>query len=175
MMPTLPQPNAALAQPTEVAAIRELQVRQANAGNAHDAAAYADLFTAEGDVVNVLGWWWRDQAEIERKLTEAFALVFRSSTLTIMDVDVRLLAADIAVAHVRWTLDGAKAPPGAPLPPRQGLQLQVLQKARDGWRIASFQNTNSIPEAQFPAAPPSPQVERPGLSAQSCIEARLLC
>jgi uncharacterized protein (TIGR02246 family) len=156
MWQTPPQPNDALTPPAaEVAAICELQERQANAWNAHDAAAYADLFTADGDVVNVLGWWWRDRAEIERKLIEAFAYVFRDSTLTITDVDVRLLAADVAIAHVCWKMEGAKAPPGAPHPPRQGIQLQVLRKAHDGWRITSFQNTNSVPETPFAAAPPS--------------------
>jgi uncharacterized protein (TIGR02246 family) len=105
--------------------------------------------------VNVLGWWWRGRAEIEHKLAEAFAYVFRDSTLKITDVDVRLLAERIALAHVRWTMEGAKAPPGAPQPPQQGIQLQVLRKARDGWRIASFQNTNSVPESPFPAIPSS--------------------
>ncbi len=140
----------------EVAAIRELQARQAQAWNAHDAAAYAALFTEDGDVVNVLGWWWRGRAEIGPKLTAAFAYVFRDSTLTITDVDVRLLSANIAVARVQWTLDGAKAPPGTPQPPRQGIQLQILRKEHAGWRIVSFQNTNSLPEAPFPAGPPSP-------------------
>jgi uncharacterized protein (TIGR02246 family) len=154
MPQTLPLPNTVRLKPAAAAAIRELQARQAQAWNAHDAAAYAELFTPEGDVVNVLGWWWRGAAEIERKLTEAFAFVFRDSTLTLTEIDVQLLAADIAVAHVRWTLDGAKAPPGAPLPPRQGIQLQVLSKTPAGWRIASFQNTNSIPETPFPAPPP---------------------
>src|SRR4029077_10378920 len=85
-------------------AIRELQAQQAQAWNRHDAAAYAALFTADGDVVNVLGWWWRGRPEIASKLTEAFAWVFRDSVLTITDVSVRLLDPATAVAHVRWTL-----------------------------------------------------------------------
>ena len=39
------------AQTSEVAAIRELQARQEGAWNRHDAEAYADLFTEDGDVV----------------------------------------------------------------------------------------------------------------------------
>src|SRR5438309_2116348 len=67
------------------AAIRQVQSRQAEAWNSHDAAAYASLFTLDGDVVNVVGWWWRGRAEIESKLRAAFALVFRDSKLTITD------------------------------------------------------------------------------------------
>ena len=39
------------------------------------------LFTADGDVVNVLGWWWRGRPDIERKLTAAFPFVFKESRL----------------------------------------------------------------------------------------------
>lgn len=143
------------AQEKDISAIRELQARQAEAWNRHDADAYADLFTEDGDVVNVLGWLWRGRAEIRSKLTEAFAFVFRDSRLTITQVDVRFLEPRLAVAHVRWTLEGAKAPPGAPAPPREGIQLQVLRKPADRWLIESFQNTNSVPEAPFPKGPPS--------------------
>jgi uncharacterized protein (TIGR02246 family) len=144
----------ALAAETDESAIRALQARQAAAWNAHDAAAYANLFTPDGDVVNVLGWWWRGRAEIQSKLTDAFAWVFRDSKLTITDVHARFLDRNTAVAHVRWTLDGAKVPPGAPAPPREGIQLQVLRKGNGQWLIASFQNTNSIPETPFPKGPP---------------------
>jgi uncharacterized protein (TIGR02246 family) len=136
------------------AQIRQLQAWQAAAWNRHDAAAYANLFTEDGEVVNVVGWWWKGRGEIESKLTAAFAFAFRQSTLTITDVQVRFVRPDIAVAHVRWTMVGARTPPGIP-EPRQGIQLQVLQKQRGKWLIASFQNTSSVPEVPFPTGPPS--------------------
>jgi uncharacterized protein (TIGR02246 family) len=146
--------GAANAQEADIPAIRALQDEQASAWNRHDAAAYARLFTEDGDVVNVAGWWWKGRAEIERKLSQAFAFVFAESELSIVDVHVRVLEANYAVAHVIWTMDGAKAPPGLTAP-REGIQLQVLRRTMDGWRIVSFQNTNSIPETPFPSAPPS--------------------
>jgi uncharacterized protein (TIGR02246 family) len=145
---------------SDQAAIEALEAKQAAAWNAHDAVAYADLFTPDGDVVNVLGWWWKGREEIRRKLTDAFAFVFKDSRLTIAGVEVRKLSSDIAVAHVRWTMTGALSPPGEPAPPREGIQLQVLVRGEDGWRIASFQNTDSRPERPFPRAgaqhPPDP-------------------
>lgn len=133
-------------------AIEALESKQAAAWNAHDAAAYADLFTPDADVVNVLGWWWKGRDEIRSKLTDAFAFVFKDSRLTITDVQVRKLFPDIAVVHVRWTMTGAQSPPGEPVPPHEGIQVQVLVRSEDGWRIASFQNTNSRPERPFPKA-----------------------
>lgn len=136
-----------------VAEIQALQQQQADAWNAHDARAYAALFVEDGDVVNVMGWWWRGRAEIERNLRQAFVHTFAASRLEIVDTTVRVLHGELAIAHVRWTMDGARAPPGAPEPPRQGIQLQVVRREAGQWRIVSFQNTNSLPEMAFPASP----------------------
>ncbi len=142
----------AVAEQQDEAAIRQLQVLQAAAWNRHDARAYAELFAEDGDAVNVVGWRWRGRAEIERKLREAFEFVFAQSTLTITDVEVKFLSPSTAVAHVRWTMVGARTPPNMP-EPREGIQLQILTKQAAGWLIASFQNTNSIPVIPFPKAP----------------------
>ena len=133
--------------------IRNLQNQQADAWNRHDAKAYASLFKEDGDCVNVVGWWWKGRAEIEKKLTDAYLFVFKESVLTIKDVDVKFLGVDLAVAHVRWTMTGARTPRGIP-EPQQGIQTQVLQKQSGKWQIAAFQNTNAIPEMPFPKGPP---------------------
>jgi uncharacterized protein (TIGR02246 family) len=136
------------------ASIRQVQAFQAYAWNRHDAAAYAGLFTEDGDCVNVLGWWWKGRAQIESKLTAAFTFVFHESQLTITDTSVRLLSPTIAIAHVSWTMTGARTPPGMP-EPKQGIEIQVLQKKAGHWLIQSFQNTNAVPERPFPLGPPA--------------------
>jgi len=141
-----------MAQQQDNAAIRQVQVLQAAAWNQHDARAYANLFSEDGDAVNLVGWWWRGRPEIERKIREGFEFVFAKSTLTITDVDVRFLSPSMAVAHVRWTMVGAKSLPNMP-EPREGIQLQILTKQPNGWLIASFQNTNSITVTKGPSLP----------------------
>jgi uncharacterized protein (TIGR02246 family) len=145
-------PSAAAGQTADDREIRDLQTQQADAWNRHDATAYARLFTEDGDVVNVVGWWWKGRAEIESRLTAAFAFVFRESTMAITDVSVRFLSPEFAVAHVRWTMVGAKTPPAIP-EPREGIQIQVLKRSAGKWLIASFQNTSSVPERPFPTGP----------------------
>jgi uncharacterized protein (TIGR02246 family) len=163
MMASIPAIAAAAQQADEVAIRDVVQTRQQQAWNQHDAKAYAALFAQDGDVVNVVGWWWRGRADIESKLTDAFAFVFRESTLTITEVNVRFLTSEIAVAHVRWTLTGARTPPAIP-EPREGIQTIVLRKSGGSWMIAAFQNTNHGPEVPFPkgsSAPvPTPQPPR---------------
>ncbi|NDQ58672.1 MAG: SgcJ/EcaC family oxidoreductase [Acidipila sp.] len=141
------------AQSPDEKAIRDVEIRQQTAWNNHDAREYAKLFPDDGDVVNVVGWWWKGRAEIEKKLTDAFAWVFRDSTLTITEVKVRFLTPQIAVAHVRWTMAGAKTPPNIP-EPKQGIQTQVLEKRAGKWLITAMQNTNGVPETPFPKGPP---------------------
>ncbi|GAC1409476.1 MAG: hypothetical protein NVSMB64_18240 [Candidatus Velthaea sp.] len=136
---------------TDIRAV--VSTRQQDAWNRHDAQAYAALFTADADVVNVVGWWWKGRAEIERKLTAAFSYVFRDSTLNFDKVDVRFLTPDMAVVHETRTMTGAKTPPGIP-EPKIGLQTMVLRKTAGVWLISVFQNTNSLPERPFPLGPP---------------------
>jgi uncharacterized protein (TIGR02246 family) len=136
-------------------AIRELEARQPEAWNKHDAKAYASLFTENGDIVNVVGWWWKGRAEIEKKLTDAYVYVFKESALTITNVDIRFLTPDVAVAHVQWTMTGARTPSGIPTP-QQGIQTHVLQKQNGQWLIAAFQNTNAVPEMPFSKGPVMP-------------------
>jgi uncharacterized protein (TIGR02246 family) len=142
------------------AEIRRVAMRQADTWNRHDAKAYAALFTEDCDVVNVLGWWWRGRAELERKLTEAFRFVFRDSRLTISDVNTRFIRPDVAVAHVPWTMVGARTPAGVP-EPRQGIQTLVFTKQSGQWLIAAFQNTHSVPERPFPAPPGETDPRKP--------------
>jgi uncharacterized protein (TIGR02246 family) len=139
----------------EAAIVDVVQTRQQQAWNQHDAKAYAALFAEDGDVVNVVGWWWKGRKEIENKLTDAFAFVFRESTLTITQVDTRFLMPEVAVARTRWTMSGAKTPPTIP-EPREGIQSIVLQKVSGKWMIAAFQNTNHAPEVPFPKGPSAP-------------------
>jgi uncharacterized protein (TIGR02246 family) len=150
-------------QSADETAIRALEARQPEAWNKHDAKAYARLFTEHGDCVNIVGWWWKGRAEIEKKLTDAYVYVFKESTLTITNVDIRLLGPEFAVAHVHWTMTGARTPAGLPVP-QQGIQTHVLQKQNGQWLIAAFQNTLSVPEMPFPKGPVAPQT---GSSPQS--------
>jgi len=138
-------PLGAADRTTDESAIRDLVgSRQQQAWNQHNARAYAGLFAADGDVVNVVAWWWKGRAEIESNLTRMFSSTFRESTLTFTQVDVRFLTADIAIAHARWTMTGAHMPPGLP-EPREGLQTLTVQKRNGGWLIVAFHNTNYIP------------------------------
>ena len=136
---------------TDELGIRAVEQGLAGAWSAHDIGRFAAFFTPQADVVNVLGWWWTSRTEMQAKLGAAFRSVFRDSQLHIDKVAVRFLSPTIAVAHVRWTMTGARSPTGNPsLTPTVGVQTQVLEKRAGRWLISEFQNTDSVPERPFP-------------------------
>jgi uncharacterized protein (TIGR02246 family) len=138
------------------ATIRDVEAAQESAWNAHDAHAYAQTFTPDAVLINVLGWQWHGSAEIEQKLGDAFSFVFAQSRLHIEDVSVRSVSDDLALAYVTWSMTGAKSPDGSGGNiPEHGIQTQLLKRSQGRWQIASFQNTNKVPERAFPrVAPP---------------------
>jgi uncharacterized protein (TIGR02246 family) len=141
---------------SEEDAIRDVQSRQQEAWNKRDAKAYASLFAEDADAVTITGWKWKGREEIEARLGQGFGFMFRDSTMTIGDVEVRMLSPAIAVARVRFTLEGVKVMPGRPAFPGEGIQMQVLQQYDGRWLIVAFQNTGRTPEAPFPQGPPRP-------------------
>jgi uncharacterized protein (TIGR02246 family) len=146
----------AYAAPADDAAIRTVEAAQETAWNAHDAHAYAQLFTTDAVLINVLGWQWNGSAAIEQKLGDAFSFVFAQSRLHIEDVSIRAISDDLALAYVNWSMTGAKSPDGSGANiPEHGIQTQVLRRSDGRWLIVSFQNTHKLPERDFPrVAPP---------------------
>jgi uncharacterized protein (TIGR02246 family) len=141
-------------QTPDEAEIRKVEMGLQEAWNRHDMKAWANAFTEDADFVNVVGWWWKGRAEIEKKHVDSHAFAFRESTLTIDEVHTRFLTPEFAVVHVLWTLVGHRNPDGTPGQPRKGIFTQVLQKRDGKWLIAAAQNTDSRPEVPMPTAPP---------------------
>ena len=108
-------PKAAFGGPhdQDEADIRNVETRQQEAWNRHDAKAYAALFTEDADLVNVVGWRWKARAEIEKKLTDAYVFVFRESVLTVREVDVKFAGSrDCGSTHsldYGWSQDPKRA------------------------------------------------------------------
>jgi uncharacterized protein (TIGR02246 family) len=113
-----------------------------DAWNRHDMQAFAALFTEDANFVNVVGMWWRSQAEIEAAHATAHATVFRNSRLDGGAASVIKLRPGVAAVHMAWELTGQTGPDGKPSAPRRGILLLVLTEEGDGWRIRVAQNTD---------------------------------
>jgi uncharacterized protein (TIGR02246 family) len=118
--------------------------RFAQAWNAHDMPAFADLFADDAQFVNVVGLWWRGRAAIREAHEASHATMFRGSTLEFRETDVRFLTPETAIARTRWILRGHVSPDGVPLPERTGLLVNVVSRTTGRWQIVDSQNTDVV-------------------------------
>jgi uncharacterized protein (TIGR02246 family) len=116
----------------------------AEAWNRHDMAAFADLFAADAEFVNVVGIWWKGRESIRSAHEFTHASMFKHSRLGILSTEVRFPVEDLAIARSRWTLEGHVSPDGAALPQRSGILLNVLQRSSHSWKIIDSQNTDIV-------------------------------
>jgi uncharacterized protein (TIGR02246 family) len=129
---------------TTADAVRHQVEQFAECWNRHDMKAFADLFAANAEFVNVVGLWWKGREDIFQAHKFTHATMFKSSRLTLLDTAVRSPQDGIAIARTRWRLEGHTAPDGSALPPRTGLLVTVLQRTGTGWLIIDAQNTDIV-------------------------------
>ena len=103
-------PSTVASRTEQEAAIRKVEADLVDTWNHHDARARAKPCTEDGDAVNVLVWSWQGCSQIEKKIADAHAYIFRESTLTDDEIHIKFLTSEIAVVHVRWSISGAQEP-----------------------------------------------------------------
>lgn len=128
----------------EVSEIRRVVEAFTESWNRHDMNAFAELFSADAEFVNVVGLWWKGRAQIKAAHEFTHQTIFRHSRLTATEVSVRFPAPQLAIARCRWKLEGHVTPEGAPLPVRSGILLNVLRHEGSKWLIIDSQNTDII-------------------------------
>jgi uncharacterized protein (TIGR02246 family) len=133
------------------AAIRRVIVEMTEGFNHRDASASTRMYTADADLVTVRGERFHGTEGFEKGLASIFAGRAREAALKTLNVSVRFIRPDIAVAHVTNELSGLIAPDGQRPPPNQELSLRVFVKEANQWKVAAFHNTMLAPFAS-PAA-----------------------
>jgi uncharacterized protein (TIGR02246 family) len=121
--------------------IRAVMAATTEAFSRHDAKAWVKFCTPDAHLVTVRGESMKGIAEIEKGLTTIFQTRGRNVTLKTLDLMVRFVRPDVALAHVTNELSGLISPEGQTLPPHQELSIRVLVKDQGVWRIAAFHNT----------------------------------
>lgn len=117
----------------------------------HEPPRAAD-FTPDADFVNVYGMWRKGAAEIEALQGERMKTVLKEARLTSLDLRIRFIRPDVAIAHQTQEMAGMLSPDGQKTPPHKERSIRVLVKERGKWLTTAFHNT-IVREV----APPSPQ------------------
>lgn len=114
----------------------------ADTWNRHDMDAFAQLFAADAEFVNVVGIWWKGRPQIKEAHEFTHRTMFKDSRLTILDTSVRFPSPEFAIARSRWQLEGHVSPDGQALPPRTGILVNLLASDGGKWTIIDSQNTD---------------------------------
>jgi uncharacterized protein (TIGR02246 family) len=133
--------NTATAGESDEQTIRAVIAATTEAFSRHDAKAWVRFCTPDAQLGTVRGESMKGIAAIEKGLTAVFQTRARNATLEPLDVAVRFIRPDVALAHVRNQMIGLLSPEGQALPPHTELSIRVLVKDEGTWRITPFHNT----------------------------------
>ena len=126
-------------------AIRRIVAEMTDGFNRHDARAATRMYAPDADFVSVRGEAATGSRKIEEKLAAIFATRAGGAVLTTLDVKVRFVRPDVALAHVLNELAGLMAPDGEKLPAHREQSIRVFVKDNGAWRVAAFHNTMQRP------------------------------
>jgi uncharacterized protein (TIGR02246 family) len=127
--------------PSEEATIRTMMEATTKAFSDHDAKAWARFCTPTARLVSIRGESMEGVAEIEKGLAMVFATRAGAATLRTLDISVRLIRPDVALAYVINEMSGLIGPDGRTQPPHRELRIRVVVKDNNVWKIAAFHNT----------------------------------
>jgi len=125
----------------EEAAIRSVIAATTEMFNRRDAKGFALHYTSNADLVTVRGEVMKGTAEIEAGLNRIFQTRAGNATLREIDLTIRFLGPDIALAHVTNELSGLVGAAGEPLPAHRERSIRVFVREAGKWRVTAFHNT----------------------------------
>jgi uncharacterized protein (TIGR02246 family) len=125
----------------------ERLVGQAEAAwNSHDMAAFAALFSADADFVNVAGWWWQGRDEIEAMHARLHQTIFAASQMEMRLAGSTRIGDDVFVVHVRWRMSGQGAGGAREASgPREGIWTWVVVGSGGRPQIVASHNSDTLP------------------------------
>jgi uncharacterized protein (TIGR02246 family) len=138
---------------TDKKAVQAVIQKMDDAWNAHDYSYSGkyDFYAADARLVNPVGMYWKNRAEIIKAHQVLGEMMFKYSSAKSELVDLRFLAPTVAVATVKVQyrfLQDHNAPDGKPVS-RGDIEYVMLTlvfiKANDEWKITSQQVTSLNP------------------------------
>jgi uncharacterized protein (TIGR02246 family) len=133
--------------PTDEAAIREIENRFNAAWNAHDPDAIAESLSDDAQFITVNGAWTTSRAGFRDLMARLHGPSgpFRSSTRRSPEIKVTFLTPDIAILHTRFWIKGEVMHDALSQEDRESVGTRVLRKIDGRWRVVATQNTDVRP------------------------------
>ncbi|MGH9679445.1 MAG: SgcJ/EcaC family oxidoreductase [Candidatus Acidiferrales bacterium] len=122
----------------DTAGIKKTVDAFSEAFNAHDAHATALTFAEDADFTNMRGTSRHGRKDIEAFYATLYSGILKSAHRDDQVARIRMLAPGVAFVDCDWQMTGSKSPDGKDNPPRKGLLMWVMAKAKGQWRITVF-------------------------------------
>jgi uncharacterized protein (TIGR02246 family) len=120
------------------AALEAIVAGLEKAWNSGDGTGYGSHFTEDADFVNIFGHHGKGRQAIAAAHDQIFSTVYKGSVNRLELTGTRMLAPNVALAHMRASLEV----PAGPMAGRiEALPSAVLVRDQGGWKIAAFHNT----------------------------------
>lgn len=141
---------------TEQRSIERLLASLDGAWARGDADAYASRFVPDGTFTNFLGMFFTGREAFRERHDAVFKTVFKGSTLTLRNEQLRFIKTDVAIADLEASLRGLSAlPAGLTALPDGTVRtklLMVLVKEQGEWWISAYHNVAVTPPRSWQAA-----------------------
>ena len=111
----------------------------AHAWNAHDAKAFADLFSPDADWITVSGVRVKGRAEIQSALGKEHATWARTRAMNAMDIEARSIRPDLALVFFKWEIVGSVDLTARPATVFRGNTVMVAEKQIGRWIVVAGQ------------------------------------
>jgi uncharacterized protein (TIGR02246 family) len=111
----------------------------------HDPAALADLWVADGDLVNATQRKARGRAELVQLFRDEHASYMKGTSFPVKVTGTRVLGPGLAQLDCEAQLVGVKTPDGKALPPLKHLMFAVVTKAGERWQFVSARLSVPVP------------------------------
>lgn len=112
----------------------------ASGWNEHDIVRHFSVFAEDADFVDVVGRRLRGREAMFADQSARHAQRFAESSVRTLDLDIKLLRQDVALAHYNWEMTGDREGAGV----RRGIFTFVLCREAGQWLVVAAHNTESV-------------------------------
>jgi uncharacterized protein (TIGR02246 family) len=125
-------------------AIQDIEDRFNRAWNAHRPLEMIESLSKDAQFVTVNGVWVKGRSAFKELLERLHGGPLKETRRETLEMQIRFLSPDVAIAHSRFRISGDVNDNGKPIPPREGVGIRVVHKQDGGWITVAVQNTDIL-------------------------------
>jgi uncharacterized protein (TIGR02246 family) len=122
--------------PADENAVRQIEDQFNRAWNHHHAADMAESLAHDAQFVTVNGAWLNGRAAFRDLVERLHEGPFKDSQRETLELQIRFLAPDIAIAFSRFRISGDVDDDGRVIPPREGISTRVVRRQEERWQLS---------------------------------------